>query len=61
LHHIHSPTPFPDFLLLVPTPQTGPVLFSDFVNEKKNDIFVCLRQIYREFPCDIFMYICIIT
>jgi hypothetical protein len=26
---------------------------------KKNDIFVCLRQLYREFLCDISMYICI--
>jgi hypothetical protein len=28
---------------------------------EKNDIFICLRQLYREFPCDISMYICITT
>jgi hypothetical protein len=27
----------------------------------KKGIFVCIRQLYREFPNDISMYICIIT
>jgi hypothetical protein len=44
------------------------LLFSDFVEEKREkikkiNIFVCLRLrlLHREFPCDISMYICIIT
>jgi hypothetical protein len=28
---------------------------------KKKEIFVCIRKLYREFNCDISMYICIIT
>jgi hypothetical protein len=27
----------------------------------KKDIFVCLWELYREFHCDISMYMCIIT
>jgi hypothetical protein len=29
--------------------------------KNQNDIFVCSKELYREFPCDISMYICIIT
>jgi hypothetical protein len=34
--------------------QTCPPVF-------KKDIFVCFRELYREFPCDISMDICVIT
>jgi hypothetical protein len=37
-----------------------PILFSDFVKEN-NGIFVCLRELYREFSCDISMCICMRT
>jgi hypothetical protein len=37
-------------------PQTGPVLRSGSPFLKK-DIFVCLRSLYREFHCDISMYV----
>jgi hypothetical protein len=61
LDHIHPPTPF--LPLLSPPTGTNPpdrtcsaLLFSDFV-EEKNDIFVYLRWLHREFPCDISIYI----
>jgi hypothetical protein len=36
------------------------LLLSDFVKEK-NSIYVGVRELHREFPCDIPMCICIIT
>jgi hypothetical protein len=36
------------------------LLLSDFVKEK-NSIYVCVRELHREFPCDIPMHICVIT
>jgi hypothetical protein len=40
--------------------------FLFFAFEKQNKtkrafLFVCLRELYREFPCDMSMYICIVT
>jgi hypothetical protein len=60
------PHPFPisSPFSLVPTTTTvspnptGPALhplFSNFVKKKK-DIFVCLRELHREYPCDIGSY-----
>jgi hypothetical protein len=66
LHYIHPPTPFPHLLpaLLVPTsPQAGlflPPCSPIFEKKEKNDIFICLRWLHKEFPCDISMYICIV-
>jgi hypothetical protein len=37
------------------------LLSFDTVNEKNQWHFCCLRYLYREFPCDSFMFICIIT
>jgi hypothetical protein len=75
LHHIHPLPPYsttsqPHHWYQFP-PHPGKNLFSDFVEEKsrKKKIFkwrFCLFEIkivnlHREFPCDIFMYIRIIT
>jgi hypothetical protein len=42
-------------------PQTGAVLPTCSLFLKEKYIFICLRWLYREFHCDISMYICIIT
>jgi hypothetical protein len=48
-----SPHPPPFYQYQPPTHRTcSALLFSKFVKEK-NDTFVCLRQLYREFPFDI--------
>jgi hypothetical protein len=65
LHHIHPPTPFPHILCNLtgtnsPDKSYSAHLFSKFVKKKKKWHF-CLTQIYRKFPYDISMYICVIT
>jgi hypothetical protein len=48
---------------LVPTPPgrtCSALLFSDFV-KNKNGISVCLRELHREFPYDISMYMYIVN
>jgi hypothetical protein len=59
LYYIHPPTLFPYFFSpshkhQPPNPPQGQLML-----KKKND--VCLRKLHREFPCDISMYVCIIT
>jgi hypothetical protein len=62
---IHPSIPFP-YILTPPTgknSQAGPILpsYFPFLEKKKESNFVCLRYLYREFHCDIFMYISIVT
>jgi hypothetical protein len=67
LPHVYPPTLFPNILLplIVTNPPTGgscsTFLLSHFVKGKKNNIFVYLRYLYMKFPCDISIYIHIIT
>jgi hypothetical protein len=51
-----SPHPFPHTGTNLPEKTCSVLLLSDFVKEKMT---FYLTQIYRKFPCDIFMYICI--
>jgi hypothetical protein len=63
----HTPMSFPHLLLPSTATNYSPhprqdlfaLLFSNFC-KRKNDIFVCLRQLHREYPCDISVYVCII-
>jgi hypothetical protein len=65
LYHIHPVTLFRR-LLPAPTGINPPdrtcstLLFSDFIKEK-DDIFISLKYLYREFPCDISIFLCVIT
>jgi hypothetical protein len=67
-HYIYPPISFPH-LFPLPTGTNYPprrtcsaLLFSDFVNKKqKNDVFICLRWLCRKFPCDMSVYVCLIT
>jgi hypothetical protein len=65
LHHIHLLCPFPHPPHSHWYQSPGQDLFCPpvlrFCERKKNVTFVCVRQLYRKFPYDTFMYICIIT
>jgi hypothetical protein len=64
LKHIQPPTPFPHRPTPTGTNTPRQDLFcspSLWFYTRIYDIFVCLRELYWEFPRDISRYICIIT